>query len=230
MEYQNINENKNQKKEHDFRNIALTIVGLFVILAAVSGGTFAYYSFGATNSGTVSGTAANANITLSVEKVSTDANGPLVPQLTTTLNKAIVGTSQTASKYLKCVDGNGNTVCQIYKITVTNGSTAIFNYKLNISFSGGTFSNLKWTTISEASYSATNATSVTPGTTSSATSLAGTITGSKLAASTAATHYIVVWIAETGSAQNTSDTGTFTGTVSLTDDNGNSYLTSTFTA
>ena len=38
---------KVKEEEHDFRNIMLTIIGVFVVLAAVSGGTFAYFEFSA---------------------------------------------------------------------------------------------------------------------------------------------------------------------------------------
>ena len=44
---------KVKEKEYDFRNIMLTIIGVFVVLAAVSGGTFAYFAYSATNNTTV---------------------------------------------------------------------------------------------------------------------------------------------------------------------------------
>ena len=138
------------KKEKDFRNIALTVLGVFIVLAIVSGSTFAYYAFTATNSNTITGTAATAQgLALSVTKLA-GGTGNMVPQLSNTLRKAIVGTSAN-----KCIDGNGNTVCHIYRIDLTNAATAAFAYRVNISFSGGTFSNLKWVYIPVASYSAT---------------------------------------------------------------------------
>lgn len=223
MEEQKVNNSNNiDKKEHDFRNIVLTFLGVFVILAAVSGGTFAYYAFSASNNNTITGTAATTSLTLTVKKISPTTTGPLVPQLEAGLKTAVTS---------GCVDGNSNKVCQVYSITVTNGSTATVNVGASLSFQYGTgsaFSNLRWKTVSA---NPTSNTAATLGTTQAASTTGESNSiGTATLQSTngAATWYIVVWINETVSyAQNSLDYGTFTGVVTVTDSSGKG-LTSTF--
>ena len=222
---------KVKEKEYDFRNIMLTIIGVFVVLAAVSGGTFAYFAYSATNNTTVSGSAATApNLTLKVEKV---AGGTiLVPQLDTYIKRAIVG--KDTSNH--CIDKNNNTVCQIYKISLENNGQTNFGYSLRMKFNfNEIFTNLKWATTTAASTTATSTTAVTTGTTYSATTSFQNITNNTsnltlVSGNGSATYYIVIWLSETTSEQSGTDKGTFTGTIELTDPNGNQRLTSTFTS
>ena len=225
--------NQNEKKDRDTRNIILTVMGVFIILAAVAGGTFAYYAFSVTNTGTISGSAANTTgIGMTVTKVAPTKSGAttvLVPQLQSTLNKAIIGTNN-----YKCIDGNDNTVCLIYKVDVSNTSSSGFNYTLKIKFTNGTnskFTNLKYAFLPTTSFSATSYTSVVTSTMTSATTTdQNIITSQTIAVSGSNTHYFVVWLNETNNEQKSTDYGTFTGTVTLTDNAGNQYLTSTFTS
>ena len=254
----NVNQGQNMnKKEHDFRNVTLAIVGMFVLLAAVSGGTYAYYAFNAANTTVVNGTAATASLNLSVTKVSTDASGQLVPQLDTYLPAALIGTSNKP-----CVDGLGNTVCQIYQIKVDNPATAGIYIRGFVSFqiansATSTFANLKWALLAQQGSTFTKYTSSNPATfgnlASSGTQIA---TGTQVnnaavflanPANEDGTHnhgtkfcesismnagsskyfYIVVWISETNTDQSNTDKGTFTGTIFIEDSNGQG-LTSTF--
>lgn len=222
MEEQKINNNIG-KKEHDFRNIVLTFLGVFIILAAVSGGTFAYFAFSATNNTTINGTAATASLTLTVAKISPSSTGPLVPQLESGLKTAVTS---------GCVDGNGNKVCQVYSIKIENKSTATATVGASLAFqyaSSSKFTNLKWKVLSA---NPTSNTAVTLGATKAATSAASlnSIGSTTLQASTGSvTWYVVVWINETTSMQNSLDYGTFTGVVNATDSSGKG-LTSTFTS
>ena len=256
MENKEINQGQEQninKKENDFRNIMLSIVGVFIILAAVSGATYAYYAFNAENTGTITGTAATADLTLTVTKVSTDANGPLVPQPATTISKALVGTSSKT-----CVDANGNSVCQVYQIKIENKSTAAVYVRGYLKFTNGSsskFTNIKWVLLGQTGTTFTkysSATNVTYGlpsssgtnisTSNSVTAVSGTVTtapanhgdlfltSTDLVANTGVKYYyIAVWVNETGAMQNSTDYGTFTGTVYFEAANGQG-LTSTFTA
>lgn len=224
MEEQKVNNSNNiDKQEHDFRNIVLTFLGVFIILAAVSGGTFAYYAFSASNNNTITGTAATASLNLTVAKISPTTTGPLVPQLETGLKTAVTS---------GCVDGNGNKVCMVYSITITNKSTATATVGASLAFqyaSSSKFTNLKWKVLSA---DPTSNTAVTLGTTNSATTSAtlNSIGNTTLQASTGTvTWYVVVWINETTSMQNSLDYGTFTGIVNATDSSGKG-LTSTFTS
>lgn len=227
---------KVKEKEHDFRNIMLTIIGVFVVLAAVSGGTFAYFAYSTSNNTTVAGTAAATNLTLAVTKISPSSTGPLVPQPKAGLKTAVKN---------NCIDGNGNNVCQVYSITVTNGGTAAVSIGAGITFTSQSFKNLRWTTLSGAP-TATNTTdgsAFTPVLESTYTSLVATSSTSsevikiqnnigtkKLDATNGTiTWYIVVWIEEINSAQDALDKGSFTGIVRINDSTGAKGLTSTFT-
>lgn len=238
--------NNLNKKEHDFRNIVLTFLGVFVILAAVSGGTFAYYAFSATNNTTITGTAATASLTLAITKVAPTTSGPLVPQLESTINSAIKGWNNTA-----CVDKNTNKVCQIYSITVTNDSTATATVGATLTFNyatGSAFQNLRWAVLSgvpTSSSTKANSTNVpvmntsytywlangnnTSGVTNTRNKIGTATLGDKNSSTKTVTWYVVVWINETGSAQDSTDKGTFTGVVDVTDSSGKG-LTSAFTS
>ena len=241
MEEQKVNNSNNiDKKQHDFRNIILTFLGVFVILAAVSGGTFAYYAFNASNNNTITGTAAATGLTLEVSRVSPTTNGPLVPQPKAGLKTAFKS---------GCVDGNSNKVCQVYKITVTNIETSAITVGAGVTFTyTGAFQNLRWTTLTgdPTATDTSDGTAVTPVTDSNYTSLValsptapevleiqnkiGTASlGAKNTSTDSKTWYIVVWIEETVSyAQNSLDYGSFTGIVRINDSTGRG-LTSTFT-
>lgn len=232
---------KVKEKEHDFRNIMLTIVGVFVVLAAVSGGTFAYFAYSASNNTTINGTAATTNLTLTVTKISPTTDGALVPQLKAGLNSAVKN---------GCIDGRSNKVCQVYSITVTNGETASISVGAGVTFTykTGSFQNLRWATLSGAP-TATNTTAgsaVVPVLDSNYTSLVASsstssevieiqnkigtaVLGGKDSSTASKTWYIVVWIEELGSAQDSLDNGTFTGTIRINDSSGKG-LTSTFTS
>lgn len=213
---------KVKEEEHDFRNIMLTIIGVFVVLAAVSGGTFAYFAFSASNNTTINGTAAKADLTLAVAKVSPSATGPLVPQNEAGLKNAMANS---------CVDKNSNKVCQVYSITITNKSTATATVGATVTFAYGTgskFTNVRWKTVSA---NPTSNTAVTLGSTvnASATEVSNLVGTSTLAPNGNVVFYIVVWINETGTDQNSTDYGTFTGNVIVKDSSGKG-LTSTFTS
>ena len=220
-----------QKKNRDMRNITLSIVGVLVLIAVVSGGTYAYYAFSATNTGTVSGSAAKAagQYTMTVTKMApTGNNTTLVPQLTSTINQAVIGTGGN-----KCIDGNGNTVCLIYKIEMTNSTTASFAYGLKFRIANGSsskFTYLKYSALSAASYSATQASGVTGITASSAVTTDGNIETGTLTTS-GKTSYLIIWLDEPNLEQASTDYGSFTGTVTLVDSvSGQARLTSTFTS
>lgn len=221
MENQNTQNNQISAKEHDFRNIVLTFLGLFIVLAAVSGATFAYYAFSATNNTTITGAGATAELTLAITKVSPTTSSTLVPQTTSGLKTAVTS---------GCIDTNSNIVCQVYSITVTNKSTATATIGASLAFTYGTsskYTNLKWATVSD---NPTSNTAATLGTTTSATTTAtsNSIGTATLAQNASTTFYVVIWINETGAAQNSTDYGTYTGTVTVTDSSGKG-LTSTFT-
>lgn len=210
--------------ENDGKGLFYGAIGVATLIVAIIGATFAYFTAAASNNNTITGTAAQAGLNLSVSIVSTDANSkPMVPQLTSTLQTAMAGTSNKP-----CVDGNGNAVCQIYSITINNtGTSASVLYgSIGFVFTGQSakFDNLHWSKVDSATALGTGFSSSTLAKTAVSQ---GNLVNVTLQASGTATYYIVVWISEENTPQNTSDTGTFTGTVSFNSADG-SGVTSTF--
>lgn len=224
------------------RGIFYGVIAVATLIVAIIGATFAYFTATANNVGTVQGEAAVAGLDLSVELMSTEAVGPMVPQGEAGLQSAVVGIDKTPddgqNNPVACVDANNNTVCKVYKITVTNkGSSAtVLTGTLNITAvaaegegtNPNVFTNLKWAEL-------TGSETGTVGTThpTSETTLASSL---KLQASDGdasdndvATYYVVVYINEIGSSQNDEDKGQFTGTVEFSSAAGTG-VTSTFTS
>ena len=223
------------------------VVGVATLVVAIIGATFAYFSASATNNTDITGTTAEAGgVELKITPVTTTGTNMLPLNLmdnTTPTNVATGDADQFASAMTgKCVDSNKNNVCQVYSITVSNKSTTSavqVRGTLNLD-SGAT--NMKWqlletgTSTSRADF----ATVVDKGVDGNVT--VGGNTGStgaaaasqNLAASASATYYVLVWLEETGAAQETADASkSFTGTVTFNavDASGKtSGLTASFTA
>jgi len=245
---QNLNQPMQQapKQDNDSKKIFTMLVLVFTLMICTTGATYAYFALSATNN-VMTGTAATANLTLTVQTASLKSNtGVMVPQLESTLGTAMNSTNQ-------CVDANGNMVCKAYTITVTNGSSAGVKVKGTISFANTDTSmiNLKWkrtdsaTAVSSTttgSYSSTNTsvctlnaaetacstfpeydlTAGTTCTTSDGTDVGCTsISLTKYSTSTttdSATYYVVIWINETNEIQ--TDSGTWKATIKFEGENG----------
>jgi hypothetical protein len=212
--------------ENNGKGIFYGVIGVATLIVAIIGATFAYFTASASNDNTITGTAAQAGLNLSVTLASTDATGTMVPQLGTAIQKAVTGTNSKS-----CIDGNGNTVCKVYTITISNtGSSATVLYgQLGFAYTDGSFADLKWglgKTATDTTDLAATASVTTP-------TQGNFVNGVHLQAAgedgASATYYVVVWIEETNAAQNETDAGTFTGTVSFNSAAG-SGVTSTFTA
>lgn len=195
------------------------IVGVMVLIVAVSGSAYAYYQASATNNNVVKGTAGGGAVpTLTVKKESTSATGNLIPiDMTTAMltnaakgwTGSAVGTSWNAS--YACKDKNGYSVCQIYSVTVKNNSTVPVGYTIKLtSLSGTSTPNIDAVAMAS-NISVTSATSIKSN---------GTIcsTGSVAAGGTSSACYFMVFIKNLNSAQ--TDSGSFAGTVTATGSNG----------
>lgn len=127
---------------------------ILVLFLSVTGTTYAYFAFSATNN-TINGEAAVVDLDLDVTRIfpttTSENTGVMVPQLSTT------GSSNSPlSSALKngCVDGNKNIICQVYKVNIQNSSgTATQVVDGNIAFYGNstmtndvgtTMPNLRW--------------------------------------------------------------------------------------
>lgn len=210
-----------QKNNTNKSGLIYAIVGVAVLIVAVAGSAYAYYSATATDKDTVKGTAGGgAAPTLTVKKES-NASGNLVPidKTVETLTKGAKGWN-TASNAVNtawnaaqsCTDKNGNTVCQVYSVTVKNNSNTSVIYDISLTaLSGAKTPNL------DAVKMASNI-SVT-----SVTSIKGVNKGictttSVAGGGTSTACYFMVFITNLNSAQ--TDSGAFTGTVTAVGSNG----------
>lgn len=239
-----MNDVNKKKGNGDSKKITITLILVLVIMVTTTGGTYAYFALSATNSTTITGTAATVGLTLNVTEAplgGTSSNSTktnvMVPQLESALGTAM------GNNY-KCVDGNGNTVCKVYTITITNNSTSAVRVIGTIKFAGNNnMSNLKWrrasgvTTLGSyksntSALGTTNAYDLLDGTTGTSSNTTPSVCTFNTASATqtgctteflagnggSKTYYIVVWIQETGSAQ--TDNGTFTATIDFNGENG----------
>lgn len=221
--------------ENNGKGIFYGVIGVATLIVAIIGATFAFFTATNTNEGTVAGTAAAAGLKLTVTEATTDT-GVMVPQKAEAINTATAGTGGTRS----CVDSNNNTACKVYKITIENEGDSAVTLTGRITFAAtgsAKFTNLKWTKSDTSATAGFGATQVAIGGTASEDLYfdvdAKTVyLGAKDDAENAGADYdefwIVVWIDETGAAQETDDTGSFTGTITFNSAAGGG-VTSTFT-
>lgn len=222
------------------------VVGVATLVVAIIGATFAYFSATASDNNVVRGTTAEANLTLTVEKLTevsdgTASYGPMVPQKDAYINDAVTGTEDTEAPgtYNSCIDENGNVVCQEYKITIKNEGSAATKVSGTFKLEADTattadsqMTNLKWAVkeTQDGTYGAGNYAISTDNANGGDTSLTGSTvlaTDVNLAATTGEkVYYVVVWISELEAAQEDYDHGSFKGTVSFNSASGG--LTSTF--
>lgn len=210
-----------QKNNTNKSGLIYAIVGVAVLIVAVAGSAYAYYSATATDASTVKGTAGGgAAPTLTVKKES-NASGNLVPidKTVETLTKGAKGWNATSNAVntawnaaQSCTDKNGNTVCQVYSVTVKNNSNTSVIYDISLTaLSGAKTPNL------DAVKMASNI-SVT-----SVTSIKGVnkgicTTASVAGGGTSTACYFMVFITNLNSVQ--TDSGAFTGTVTAVGSNG----------
>lgn len=239
------NEANNGRGNRNSKRIFITVTLILLLIISTTGATYAYFAISASNSTVVTGTTASVGLTLNVSEATlkTPNTGVMVPQLATAIGSAINNTN-------KCVDANGNIVCKVYEITITNNSTAAVEVNGTIAFASGTSgvtlaSNLKWRRIESAtalsstttgSYAATGVTAATA-TTDLTTGTACTVgsgtgcTPISLGANGSQKYYIVVWINEISTGDQSAVDGdrTFVGTINFTASNGKG-VTSTITS
>lgn len=213
--------------ENNGKGIFYGVIGVATLIVAIIGATFAYFTATASNNNTVAGTAAQAGLTLEVTAKSANVEKPMVPQPASVIQTAVTGTNRNS-----CVDGNGNTVCKVYEVKVTNTGTSATVLYGKFTLSAETMTNLKWgksTTSATEGFSATYAKSETD-LVDPATAADQSITlQASGTAGDSTTFWIVVFIDETNASQNSTDTGSFTGTITFNSAEG-SGVTSTFTA
>ena len=145
--------NVENNQSNDSKKIITLIILILTIMVCTTSATYAYFAIGAKNTTTVTGKAATASLSLTVNKIlPTAANtGVIVPQYSYNGTSATYSsTNDILMKAVnnttpgKCVDGNKNIICQVYTIQITNNSTATASIRGTFSLTGGPFNNLKW--------------------------------------------------------------------------------------
>lgn len=220
--------NSNSLKDttsEDRKGIFLATLGIMTIVVAIAGATYAFFAVETVNNNVISGGSAYDDLynsdgsfkglNLTITHKTTAASGKMIPQVGTAIQDAVTA---------NCLDGNSNTICKVYQITIKNTSSVKMDLTGSLSLTAASIPNLRWTTGSSATagfseivddhYTATD-----------------TALGTKFSLAVNATQnfWIVIWINETGDAQE--DSGTFTGTVTFTGTAGENTggITSTIT-
>lgn len=231
------------KKDNDSKKIFGVIIMVLTLMICTTSATYAWFAISASANNSISGAAAAVNQTTYgygldfadssgnsaaptyiAPATTTYQSKPMVPQIsytssTNVLQKAFTG----ASGKDKCVDANGNVICKAYTFTIKNTTDAAVDVRGYIQFtfdSDSTFTNLRWKLM-------TSATAVTVSTATGSSNFSTTApviastskiyfdtTNVALAANGGTKQYwLIVWIEETNANQNTTDVGTWYGTI-----------------
>lgn len=198
-------ENNNNKGVS--KQLAFAISGVALLIIAVAGSAYAYFTASATSDGGISGTTLNVKLDKPiVTLVSTKATGGLIPIYDGTVNEHTSQLSAAATATNQCVDKNGYTVCKVYKISVKNSGTTATTVNTTLNLNNGGATNLKWARMT--SSTVVDTTLPTNSTVS---------TGKELGAGATLEQYIMVYLKNTGADQTSTDAGkTISGTVTVT--------------
>lgn len=216
----------------DKKGLVFAIVGVFTLVIAVIGSTYAFYAASVNNTTKVTGTAGGgAAPTLTIDKMTSDGTGvtgykgsSLIP--ITEGSGATTGSmlNSAASATNKCIDNNGYTACDVYSVVVKNNADVktTFDITLNIPAVSSMpyLSAVQMTSATAVSINSSNALnrigSAADGT---VRAISGAIcTTSEISKNGTGTCYFMVYIKEKGSAQ--TDNGTYSGTVTATSTTG----------
>ena len=239
------------KKDRDTKKITTLVILIVTLLVCETGATYAYFAFSASSNNTASGTAATASIafknsgTSCAAGTAEDATPSLFAPTNATYisnnmvpQKSLVGTTNVLQKAFngasgkdKCVDANNNVICKAYTFTIKNCSTATAVLKGQIQFTWGSsdaFGNLKWKLMTNAGTVAVS--SSDGGTVAAKNTWQNFATSVSLAPNAVKQYWLIVWIEETGSSQNTTDKGTWQASFQFVNNVDNSGITSTITS
>ncbi len=199
------------KKKLTKSNIYM-ITGIVVLLLAIAGSAYAYYSASAT--GELVGSAAGGGLELTITKLSTSANDALIPldNDVDTLSTAAKGYGNTGSTFnasKSCIDKNGYSVCQVYKITLTNTSTVPITVNGGVTLFGTNTPNIECSKM-VSSTSVTDNASCKGGKTLANSEVFNT--------GSSKDYYVIVYIKNIDEEQE--DVGVFNGTITFTSTQG----------
>jgi len=207
-----------EKRKSEKAPLIYAIVGVAVLIVAIAGSTFAYFTASAAAEGAISGETLSIDLGIDVTPISdTGEKGEgLIP-----IHDGTVDNVETGSKYpsqlqaaatANCVDSQRYTVCQIYEITLTNDGTDEIAVNTSVEFTEETltkFENLKWARMTAAS-------TVGTGTFAATTSAANINEAPVTLGADEIKQYIMVYVMNTGGNQTSIDSGAFSGTIRVT--------------
>ena len=216
-----------EKRKSEKAPLIYAIVGVAVLIVAVAGSTFAFFTASATADTPIQGETLNIDLGVTVRKVSgTGTKGAgLIPIHDGTTVNAETSTNydsqlqSAASATTSCVDKNNYTTCQIYEITLTNGGTDATTVDTTIEFDAtvftkvegeadGYYEHLKWAPMTGATQMGTG--------TFAASTMPGEIFSDVTLGSTPVVQYVMVYVNNTGDDQTSEDFGSFNGTIKVT--------------
>ena len=198
-------EENNQEKRMN-KSLIYAVAGVALLVIAVSGSAYAYFSASATNTNAITGKTLDVQLSIaSLRKVS-KGTGDLIPIYDGTVTGHASQSSTATNSTNDCVDKNGYTVCKVYKISVKNSGTTATTVNTTLNLNNGGVANIKWARMT--SSTVVDTTLPTNSTVS---------TGKELGAGATLEQYIMVYLKNTGADQTSTDAGrTISGTVTVT--------------
>ena len=200
-------EENNQEKRMN-KPLIYAIAGVALLVIAVSGSAYAYFSASA-SSNAITGKTLDVQLSIaSLQKVS-KGTGDLIPIYDGTVSGHTTNQLTTAvSTTNDCVDKNNYTVCQVYELVINNGGTNATTVDTEVTVSGST--GIKWAKMT--GRNALGDVNLTTGTLANGVTLpakANNVNGR-------VTQYFVVYLQNTGGDQAGADSGkTIKGTVTV---------------
>lgn len=201
-----------EEKKKVNRPLVYAILGVTLLVLAVSGSAYAFFAASATNANAISGKTLDVKLSItSLTKVSA-GTGDLIPIYDgtvsgheTQLSNAV--TSAKVTGKTDCIDNNGYTVCQVYELKIGNAGSNDTKINTEITVNGGT--NVKWAKMTDRNTPAAEAVNVNLST----GTLASDVTLSK---NGTVTQYFIVYLKNTGGDQTAADSGKdISGTVTV---------------
>lgn len=200
-------EENNQEKRMN-KPLIYAIAGVALLVIAVSGSAYAYFSASA-SSNAITGKTLDVQLSIaSLQKVS-KGTGDLIPIYDGTVSGHTTNQLTTAvSTTNDCVDKNNYTVCQVYELVINNGGTNATTVDTEVTVSGST--GIKWAKMT--GRNALGSVNLITGALATGVTLpakANNVNGS-------VTQYFVVYLQNTGGDQTGADSGkTIKGTVTV---------------
>lgn len=201
-----------EEKKKVNRPLVYAILGVTLLVLAVSDSAYAFFAASATNANAISGKTLDVKLSItSLTKVSA-GTGDLIPIYDgtvsgheTQLSNAV--TSAKVTGKTDCIDNNGYTVCQVYELKIGNAGSNDTKINTEITVNGGT--NVKWAKMTDRNTPAAGTANVNLST----GTLASDVTLSK---NGTVTQYFIVYLKNTGGDQTAADSGKdISGTVTV---------------